>query len=106
MGKKTEERCDLLHSLGLKFNGEYYQYRDETVMIAFHTMDITMDSDIKFEREVNKVKKGLEDRGIKRFGDEYDKEAYIKAREDEHRAWEEKNKSWLQPEDVGQDEDI
>lgn len=54
MDKQMEKRCDELHNLGLKFNGEYYQ--DTRIGVFVHTTDIMCDTDEKWMKLIEQIK--------------------------------------------------
>jgi hypothetical protein len=52
LSEETKKRCDELHALGLKFNGEYYQ--DGRFMI--HWTDIACDDENQWNKTIEDIK--------------------------------------------------
>lgn len=57
------KRCDELHHLGLKFNGEYYQ--DKRIGTFVHHIDIQCSTDKEWEKIISEVKKARIDHSNK-----------------------------------------
>jgi hypothetical protein len=76
MTEQMKNRCDELHHLGLKFNGEYYQDKKSGVYV--HHTDILCDKESDWKRTISEIKELRKRESDKPFTEE-EKQLLLKA---------------------------